>query len=64
VLLESRVSYNELNVLLRNALADQYFYRNQQRLYPIDQKVKDRLEEAESTVKDLKEQIKDLKKGN
>jgi len=56
--LEKRVSLQELRRLLREAEEEMYHYRKLHRKYPDDQEIKERLEEAEERVADLKERIK------
>lgn len=58
--LEERLTLNELNDLLRRALENLYFYRDQVRKYPGDQDLQDRLFEARKEVEDLKGRIKNL----
>jgi len=62
VKLEQRVSLNELESLLRDALENMYFYRKLLRDAPLDEELKQKVKEAEEEVANLKEQIKELKK--
>ncbi len=55
------VSTNKLENTLHKALENLYFYRDQLRKYPDDDKLKKKLEEAEDEVKNIKERIKKLK---
>ena len=56
--LEKRVSIAELKTSLRTAIEEMYFLRDQNRKYPNDEEIKERLVEAKDHVKELKEQIK------
>lgn len=58
VKLEKRVTLAEMEDLLKEALENLYFYRDQQRKYPTDEDIKTKLKESEDEVKDLKESIK------
>lgn len=58
--LEERLTLNELKDLLKEALSDLYYWRDMARKYPDDQDVKDKLAEAEATVKEIKERIRQL----
>jgi len=55
------VSTNKLENTLHKALENLYFYRDQLRKYPNDDKIKKKLEEAEDEVKNIKDRIKKLK---
>lgn len=58
--LERRLTKNELNDLLKEALEELYYWRGMSRKYPDDQEVKDKLREAEENVEDIKERIQNL----
>ncbi len=56
--IEIRLEINELQTLYKTALENLYFYRDQNRKYPDDVKLKEKLTEAEEEVKDLKDLLK------
>lgn len=60
--LEQRVKINELRDLERTAMEDVYFYRQQQRKYPADKQVGDKLVEAEEELGGIRKQIEEVKK--
>ena len=53
--LEHRVNINELQSLYKISLENLYFYRDQNRKYPDDLKLREKLKEAEDEVKNLKD---------
>jgi len=55
---EIRLEINELQTLYKTALENLYFYRDQSRKYPNDEKLGEKLVEAEEEVKDLKDLLK------
>lgn len=59
---KKRLTLQELKELLKEALEEMYFWRQQARKYPDDPEIKKRLKESEENVEDIKEQIKELKK--
>lgn len=56
--LEKRVTLAELKTSLRTALEEYYFLKQQQRKYPEDVELAERVTEAKKIVDDLREQIK------
>jgi len=59
---ETRLTLAELKQLYRTAQEELFFYRDQVRKYQDDLDLKLKLKEAEDTVADLKNQIKELEK--
>ena len=60
--LEQRVKVNELRDLERKAMEDVYFYRQQQRKYPADRQVVDKMDEAETELNKLRKQLEEVEK--
>lgn len=58
VLLEERISLQELRRLLREAEEEMYHYRKLARKYPQDVEIAQKLREAEERVLELKERIR------
>ena len=56
-LLEYRVSIHELNHVYTKSMEDVFFYRAQSRIYPDDNKIKMKLDEANSNYEKIKKQI-------
>lgn len=59
---KKRLTLQELKNLLKEALEEMYFWRQQSRKYPEDEEIKKRLKESEEHVADIKKQINDLEK--
>lgn len=60
--LEQRVSLNELQRLLQEALENMYFYRKMLRQDPGNEELQEKVKIAEEEVENLKELIKEIKK--
>jgi len=60
--LNSKINSVELKILLKDALDDLYFYREQLRKHPNDVEIQLKVQRGEENVKFIKNQLKVLKK--
>ena len=60
--LERKVDKMELEDLYKDALENLYFYRSQNRKYPDDKEIQDRLKEAQDEVDHIKKQLDEIEK--